>query len=429
MTVVLMTVFFIGIIIGIPIALVMGIATLAAIFADGMLPLEVLPQTLFSGIDSFPMMTIPFFMLASDLMTGGRLTDMLIKFSKDLFGHIRGGLGHANVLVSVMFAGISGSALADAAGPGAVIMKMMRKEGYDKYYAGALSAASSVIGPIIPPSILMVIYALTDGKTTVTGLFLAGVLPGVLLGLVLMAANHIICVKKGYSNPSKRVSMKQLLKSFLNALPALVVPIIILGGIRIGIFTVTEAAAVAVAYALFVGLFVTKALTIKNIPGIVVKSAIITSSVLLVIAMGSAFSWALTYAQVPQHVASWMIGLTDNRLIVLFLIALFALITGMFVDTIPAMIILAPILSPVAAQYGADPLQVAMIIVLSLAVGMLTPPSAPLLFVISSVGRLNFSRLSIAVLPLILAELVVILLIILIPEVSTAIPNLFGYLQ
>jgi tripartite ATP-independent transporter DctM subunit len=242
-----------------------------------------------------------------------------------------------------------------------------------------------------------------------------------------MIANHIISIKNGYVAEATRVPFLKLCKSFLKALPATMMPVIILGGILGGIFTPTEAGAIAVAYGLVVGLFITKGLKLKDMPVIVVKSSIITSAVLLVIAMGSGFSWALTYAQVPQHVAEWMGSLTDSRLLVLFLIALIAIIAGMFLDTIPAVIILAPILSPVATQYGAEPLQVAMIIVLCLAVGMLTPPAAPLLFIISTVGRLRFERLAMAVFPLILVELAIILLIILVPEISVGLPKFFGY--
>lgn len=423
--------FFTAMILGIPIAIVMGIATLIALFSDGMIPLEVLPQRMFSGINSFPMMTIPFFILAADLMTAGKLTDSLIKFSNNMIGHLRGGLGHVNVLVSMLFAGISGSALADAAGPSAVAMKMMRDAGYDKYYSGALSAATSVIGNIIPPSILMIIYALTlgDGSVTVMNLFLAGVVPGVLIGLFLMIANYIISRKNGYQTSGAKFSFSKLTKSFVEAIPAILMPVILLGGIVSGIFTATESAAVAVLYAIVVGVFITRKLKMKELPMIFAKSAIVTSSVLLIIAMGAAFSWVLTYAQVPQKVAIWMSGLTENPLLILLLIALFALLTGMFVDTIPALIILVPVLAPVAAQFGIEPLQTAMVIVLCMGVGMLTPPVSPLLFVISTVGRLRLEKVSLAVLPLIAVELLVVLLLIFVPEVATALPSWMSSLQ
>lgn len=428
MTLTLITTLFVGLAIGLPVALVMGISTLMAFVVDGTLPLKVLPQQLFSGIDSFPMMAIPFFILAADLMSGGKLTDSLIRFSNDLVGHIRGGLGHVNVLVSMFFAGISGSALADAAGPSAVVLKMMRSAGYDAYYSGALTAATAVIGPIIPPSIIMVIYALSDSKTTVTGLFLAGVVPGLLLGAALMLTNHYISARNNYRFSAHRVSLKGLVKSFGSAISGLMMPFIILGGILGGVFTATEAAAVAAAYSLLVGIL-NKSLTWRNIPGIFLRSAVVSSAVLLLVSMGSAFSWALTFAQVPQHAAQWISSLTDNRLAILALIGLVSTISGMFIDTLPAVIILTPVLGPVAAQFGIPPLQLAMVIVLSLAVGMLTPPVAPLLFVVSTVGRLKFERLATAVVPLILVEFVIIILVIVFPAISTALPRLLGYLQ
>lgn len=427
MTVVLLASFMIILFLGVPVSLAMGISTLCAFIADGNIPLQVLPQRFFSGIDSFSMMAIPFFILAGNLMTGGRLTEMLIDFCNKLVGHITGGLGHVNVLVSMFFAGISGSALADAAGPGAIELQMMREAGYDPYYSGALSAATAVIGPIVPPSILMVVYALTDSKVSVMGLFLAGLVPALVLGLSLMAYNHIISLRRGYKFNARRPTFRDLFISLVKALPALFMPLIILGGIMLGIFTATEAAAVAVAYSLVVGFFWTRALKVREIPKIVLKSALVSSSVLLVISMGSALSWALTYAQVPQHVAQWMTGLTDNRLIILLLIMVLATITGTFVDTLPAVLILVPVLSPVAVQFGAHPLQVAMIIILCLAIGMLTPPTAPLLFVIGSVGRLKFEKLAVAAWPMMVLETLVVLVLVLFPALSTWLPTVLGF--
>jgi tripartite ATP-independent transporter DctM subunit len=422
----LLITFFLGLAIGIPVALAIGVSALSALLFMGDIPLEVLPQALFSGIYSFPMMTIPFFILASDLMTGGKLTEILIKFSNDLVGHIRGGLGYGNILVGVLFSGISGSALSDAAGPGTVFMRMMRKSGYDPYYAGALSAAVAVMGPIIPPSIMMIMYALTDGKTTVSGLFLAGIVPGILLALSLVILNFFISRKNNYRFQSERVPFKSIIKSFYKALPAILMPVLIIGAIRGGVVTATEASAVAVFYALVVGFFVTKGLKLKNIFGIVVNSTIVSCSLLLLISMGSAFSWLLTYAQVPQQVAEWMMGLTDNRIIILLLIAVIAFVAGIFLDTLPSLIILVPVLAPTAYIYGAEPLHVAMIIILTLAIGMLTPPIAPLLFIISANGNLKVDRLSVAIIPMILVELIVVLLVVFIPEISTGLPNLFG---
>lgn len=429
MTTVLIISFFICLAIGIPVALVMGIASLISLLYGGTLSLRILPQQLFAGIDTFTVMAIPFFILAAELMTVGRLTDILVKFSNDLVGHIRGGLGHVNVVVSVFFAGISGSALADAAGPSAMVMKMMRDAGYDAYYSGAITAASAVIGPIIPPSIIMVIYALNESKTTVIGLFLAGIIPGLLIAVLLMLSNHAISVRRNFPYTSKRVHLKELFKSFTKAIPALMMPVIILGGILGGIFTPTEAAAVAVGYALFIGVFLTKSLNYKNIPQIFLKSAIVSSAILLLVSMGSVFSWILTYTQIPQKAALWISGLTQSPTLILILIAMLGTITGMFVDTLPAVIMLTPVIAPIAVQLGISSLQVAIVVVLTLTVGMLTPPVAPLLFAVSTVGRLRFEKLAREVIPFIIVEYVAILLVILFPVLSTGLPRLLGYLR
>ncbi len=411
---------------GVPVAFTMGISGLAAILIEGkMNPLAAM-QRIFAGIDSFPLMAVPFFILASELMIACGLTTALLRFANALVGHIRGGLGHVNVLVSMLFAGISGSALADAAGPSAIVMRMMRKAGYEPAYAGALSAATATIGPIIPPSILMVVYAISDSRVTVAGLFLAGILPGFLLGAALALANHLVSVRQDFRGREERASFAEIRDSMVTALPALIMPFIILGGILGGVFTPTEAGAVASAYALLLG-FLLRRLGPVRLYRTFVRAAVTTSAVLLIVAMASLFGWLLTYLQIPQSLAAWVAGLTDDRLTVLCLLALFALICGLFIDTLPALIILTPVLGPIAAQFGIDPLQFAMMLVLNLTIGMITPPVGPVLFVIATVGKLRMEALARAVLPLLAAELAVLLLVILVPAVSTTIPTWFGF--
>ncbi|MET1416008.1 TRAP transporter large permease [Roseibium sp. HPY-6] len=422
----LIVLFFGTLALGLPVVFTMGVASTAAILIDGSLNPLLIPQRLFGGINSFPLMAVPFFILASELMTACGLTAALLRFANDLVGHIRGGLGHVNVLTSMLFAGISGSALADAAGPSAIVMRMMRNAGYEANYAGALSAATATIGPIIPPSILMVIFAISDNRVTVAGLFLAGVVPGLLLGLALAAANHIVSVKKGYRGRELRASKLEVSRSAISAGPAMLMPIIILGGIIGGIFTPTEAGAVATAYALLLGL-VLRTLSTSKLYTVLVRAAITTSSVLLIVAMASVFGWLLTYLQIPQTLAAAIALMTDDRIVVLFLLAGFALICGLFIDTLPALIILTPVLGPIAAQFGIDPLQFAMMLVLNLTIGMITPPVGPVLFVIATIGRLRIEGLSRAVLPLLAAELAVLLLVILVPALSTALPRFFGF--
>jgi tripartite ATP-independent transporter DctM subunit len=422
----LIILFFATLILGVPVAFTMGIAGIVAVLLDGSLNPLVATQRMFAGIDSFPLMAVPFFILASELMTACGLTRSLLGFANALVGHLRGGLGHVNILVSMLFAGISGSALADAAGPSAIVMRMMREAGYDKNYAGALSAATATIGPIIPPSILAVIFAISTNGVTVAGLFLAGIVPGVLLGLSLAVANHIISVKNGYRGRENRASIKELVSATLAALPAIIMPAIILGGILFGVFTPTEAGAVASAYALFLGLIL-RSFTFRGLYAAFVRAAVITSSVFLIVALASIFAWLLTYLQIPQELASAISNVTDSKLGILFILAGFALVCGFFIDTLPALIILTPILGPIAYSAGIDPLQFGMMLVLNLTIGMITPPVGPVLFVISAVGRLRIEALSRAVLPLLLAELLVLLLVITVPGVSTFVPNLFGF--
>ena len=427
MAVALFLVFVVGLVIGVPIAFFMGGAGLVALAVEGKLSLLSVPQRLFDGINSFPLMAVPFFILAADLMTASGITTALLRFSNSLVGHIRGGLGHVNVLSSMLFAGISGSALADAAGPGAVEMRMMQNAGYDKYYAAALSCATATIGPIIPPSIIMVIYALTDNRVTVAGLFLSGVIPGILLGLALMAMNHWISIRRGYGAAHARETWRERLRALWQALPILAMPALIIGGILSGLFTPTEASAVAVFYALFVGLFVTRTLNVRLIAKVLLQSGLVTSAALLIVSMASLFAWILTLLQIPQTLAAAIGTLTRDPLAIMLLVALFVLVCGLFIDTLPAVIILVPVLAPLSDQFGINPLHFAMAIVLNLTIGMITPPVGAVLFVMTSVGRLRFELLSRAILPLLAAELVVLLAVVLFPALSTTVPGWFGY--
>lgn len=427
MTLALFLVFAIGLAIGLPIAFAMGGAGLVALAVEGKLSLLSVPQRFFDGINSFPLMAVPFFILAADLMTASGITTALLRFSNSLVGHIRGGMGHVNVVTSMLFAGVSGSALADAAGPGAIEMRMMEKTGYDKYYAGALSAATATIGPIIPPSIIMVIYALTDSRVTVAGLFLAGVVPGLLLAAALMAANHWISIRRGYGTAGEAMGWGERLAALWKALPVLAMPAIIIAGILTGLFTPTEASAVAVFYALFIGLFVTRTLNARIIARVLLQSGLVTSAALVIVSMASLFAWLLTILQIPQGIAAAIGGLTTDPMLVMLVVMAFVLACGLFIDTLPAVIILVPVLAPLSEQFGIHPLHFAMAIVLNLTVGLITPPVGGVLFVMSSVGRLRLEKLARAVMPLLAAEILVLLAVVLWAPLSTTVPAWFGY--
>ncbi len=427
MSAVLFIVFVVGLAIGVPIALAMGGAGLLALAVDGNLSLLSVPQRFFDGINSFPLMAVPFFILAADLMTASGITTALLRFAGAMVGHVRGGMGHVNVVTSVMFAGISGSALADAAGPGAIETRMMAKSGYDKAYSAALSAATSVIGPIIPPSIVMVIYALTDSRVTVAGLFLAGVVPGLLMGLALMAMNHYLSVKRGYGTVGTAPGWGVRLRALWRATPVLLMPAIIIAGILTGLFTPTEASAVAVFYALFIGLFVTRTLNARLICRVLLQSGLVTSAALIIVSMASLFAWLLTLLQIPQAIGAAIGGMTTDPVAIMLIVMVFVLICGLFIDTLPAVIILVPVLAPLSDQFGIHPLHFAMAIVLNLTIGLATPPVGGVLFVMSSVARLRLEELTRAILPLLGALLAVLLAVVLIPSLSTFVPGLFGY--
>ncbi|MCZ7659575.1 MAG: TRAP transporter large permease [Xanthobacteraceae bacterium] len=419
--------FVIGLAVGLPIAVTMGLAGLLALVVDGKLSLLSVPQRFFNGINSFALLAIPFFILAADLMTACGITTSILRFTNTMVGHIRGGLGHVNVMTNMIFAGISGSALADAAGPGAVLMRMMQRAGYERHYAAALSAAAATIGPIIPPSIIMVIYALTDARVTVAGLFVAGIVPGLMLGAALALANHAISLRRGYGAAHPRMPWRERGIAFLQAVPALLMPVMIIGGIVGGVFTVTESAAVAVVYALLIGFLVTRRLTPALVYQAMLQTGLVTSAALLIVATASLFAWLLTLLQVPQTIGAWIGTLTTDPLAVLFLVAVFVLVCGFFLDVLPAVIVLVPVLAPLADQFGIDPLHFAMTIVLNLTIGLITPPVGGVLYIVASVSGLRFERIAAAVLPLVLAELFVLTLIILFPQLSTAVPAWFGY--
>src|SRR5512137_1180052 len=280
--------------VGFPVGFTLTGATLLAVALGSDYPLVVVLKEMFVGIDSFALLAVPFFILAAELMTGGSLTEVLLRFASQFVGHRRGGLGHANVLSLTLFSGISGSALADAAGPGAMLVKMMERAGYDRAYAAALTASTSILGPIIPPSIIMIIYCLQDDQVTPLGLFMAGIIPGLVIAAAMMITNQVICIRRGFKSDMPRPDAREMVVNSIKAIPALLLPVIILGGMRGGMFTPTEASVVAVVYALLVGKYVYRTLRWAAVPSILARTAILTASVLFIVAASNAFAWVLT---------------------------------------------------------------------------------------------------------------------------------------
>ena len=390
--------------------------------------ITLLYRNVYNGIDSFPLMAIPFFMLAGELMNRGGITMRLVEFSQAFMGHLRGGLAHVNVLSSMLFAGLSGSAVADTSALGSMLIPAMEKQGYTRKFAAAITAASSVIGPIIPPSGIMIIYAYVMGES-VAALFLAGVIPGAMVGIGLMLMVKFMANKYDFPVATNKYTWPERGQASIKAFFPLLTPVIILGGILGGIFTPTEAAAVAVAYALFIGLFVLRTLKISDLSGVITRAGITSSVVLLLVGAAMAFKTVVSLSHAPEQLAAFILTLTSNPLLLLFLINILLFIVGMFLDAGPAIIILGPILGPIFIGLGIDPIHFAIIMSVNLTVGLATPPMGLVLFVASAVSGERVEAIAKAILPFLAVEIVVIFLITYIPALSMTIPRLTGFVQ
>ena len=383
-------------------------------------------RNVYNGIDSFPLMAIPFFMIAGELMNRGGITGRLVEFSQAMLGHLRGGLAHVNILSSMLFAGLSGSAVADTSALGSMLIPAMEKQGYSRRFAAAITAASSVIGPIIPPSGIMIIYAYVMGES-VAALFLAGIVPGILVGLGLMITVKFMADRYDFQVASNKYSWNERGKASLKAFFPLLTPIIILGGILGGVFTPTEAAAVAVGYATFIGLFVLKTLRITDLQNVLTKAAMTSSVVLLLVGAAMAFKTVVSLSHAPEILAVYIVSLSNNPLVLLFLINILLFIVGMFLDAGPAIIIFGPILGPIFVSLGVDPIHFAIIMSVNLTVGLATPPMGLVLFVASSVSGERVEAIARAIIPFLLVEILVIFLITYVPAISMTIPRLTGF--
>jgi tripartite ATP-independent transporter DctM subunit len=424
------TVLFIGCIallaLGVPVAFALGGATLVAM-ASGSVPLVALPKYLFSGIDLFALEAVPFFILTAELMTSGDLSAVLLRFASQFVGRFRGGMGHTNILTLTFFTGISGSALADAAGPGAIMIRMMRDDGYAPEYAAALTAATSILGPIIPPSISVIVYALAYPEVNLVGLLIAGAVPGILISVAMAVINHITSVRRNYRGATDRLEWRDYVRNTWRALPALVLPVLILGGIASGAFTPTEASVVAVFYALAVGRFVYRTLEWRMLPGIFARSALMTASVLIIVGMSAAFAWVLTVSRVPQGLTEWIVGMHLSPLAFLLAVNLLLLVFGIFIEPLPGIVVLVPILAPIAHALGINDLQFGIIMIVNLTIGMITPPVGGLLFITTIVAKVPLARLVRELWPFLWAQLGVLVLLTLFPALSSWLPGVFGY--
>lgn len=414
--------FFVLLMIGVPIAFSLGLGSVIAIFLDEKVSAMLVAQKLFTSINSFSLMAIPFFMLSGELMEAGGISRRLVNIAKAFVGHLTGGIGMVDIGTSVLFAGVSGSAAADTAAVGSMLIPSMKKNGYPKGLAAVIQACAGSLGPIIPPSLTMIIYCSLTGLS-IGECFMAGVIPGLFIGLGIAVVTYVYAKKLQIKGDVKTTG-KEKLQALKDGVLAIIMPVIIIGGIVSGMFTPTESGAIAVVYALVIGMFVYKEFTFKDIPRIFLKAASMTGMALLIVAGASIFSWLVAYEKFPAMIIGFLTSLTDSKYVIMMLLVVFLLFVGMFIETLSATIICAPILMPVAAQYGIEPIQFALIMVITLVYAGVTPPVGGVLFITMGIARAKMKDTLRYLGPYLGIICVVILLLIFVPQVSLLLPNL-----
>lgn len=402
--------------INVPIAVALGLASTLVFFLDGNVSLIVIIQRMFNSVDSFPLMAIPFFILAGKLMESGGISRRLIHLANVIFGRVKGGLGIVSIVACAFFAAISGSAAATTAAVGALMIPAMINKGYDKSFATAIQAAGGTIGIMIPPSVPLVLYGVAAG-VSVSELFIAGIVPGLFVMVSLILLVYLISLKEGYGGGEK-FGFKDFFKAFFDAFLALMMPVIILGGIYGGIFTPTEAAVVAVVYGLIVGVFIYREIKLKDLSKIFSSSVVVTAVIMFIIAGASVFGYYLTRQRIPAELTELMLSVTDNWIIALLIINLLLLICGVFLETSAAVIILTPILVPIASALGIDLVHFGIIMIVNLGIGFITPPVGVNLFVAANIAGTKFESLVKAIVPFVLIMIVDVLIISFIPGIS-----------
>jgi len=417
-------VLFILFILKVPIAFALGISTLLGIIVSD-IDFIVIPQKILSGVDSYALIAVPLFILAGELMTQGGISKRLVNFSQTLFGHMTSGLAIVAVVASVFFSAVSGSAIATTAAIGGMMIPAMLNSGYDKRFTASLIPAAGTIGPIIPPSIIMILYGVM-ANVSIGDLFLAGFIPGILMGVGLIAYAYIIGKKRGYKGRDTVASPKEMLVGLKDAILALLMPFIIIGGIVGGIFTPTESGVVAVVYALIIGMFVYKEINLKSLPKIFYDSAMTTAGILFIIGNAALFTWLITINNIPQQVGEYLGTFTDSPFLLLLVMNIILLIVGTFLDTMSALIIFTPLMLPLALAAGVDPIHFGIIMAVNLTIGMITPPMGVCLFVSTAIAKIKMQNLMKDLVPMVIILVVVLAVITYIPEVSLIVPKLFG---
>ncbi len=418
--------FFGLLLLGMPVGYVLGVAGLVGIFdMGGGRFLSMAPDRMFAGLDLFPFLAMPFFILAGEIMNRSGITTHLVEFANALVGWLRGGMAHSNMVASVMFAGITGAATADAAAFGNTLVPAMVKQGYTKPFACAVTAAGSIIGPTIPPSTLMVIYGSIMG-VSIAGLFAAGILPGLLICLICMAVIAALGKRLNLPKSEDRPSLISIVKAFRKSILALVLPVFILGSILGGIATPTEAAAIAVFYALVIGVVVYRGITWSDLYPMLVRTTRITGVIFLIIASASIIGWWMTFNQIPQAIATGVLALSDNPKVIIGLVLILLLFIGMFMDINATLIILAPVLAPLTASIGMDPVHAGVMIILALNISLMTPPVGACLFVLASVTKEKVEAITRSLWPFLLAEVIILFVVAYWEDMTMAIPRILG---
>ena len=418
---ILFSIFVLGLVLGIPVAITLGLSSLGYLLYAGM-PAVVMPQKMYAGMDVFVLLSIPGFILAGNLMNQGGITHRIIRFANAIVGWIRGGLGLTNISASMLFSGITGTAVADAASLGGVLIPGMKKAGYPADFAAAVTAASSTVGPIIPPSVPMIIVGALSG-ISVGKMFLAGAIPGILMGLAMMVTAYVISVRRGFPHQPWQ-GWGEVGRSFGSAIWAIAMTFLIIYGLLSGLATPTETAVVASVYAFIVGCFIYRELPIRAVPRIITDSAVSAAGILALVGFANVFGWILVSERIPQAIADGVLSVTDNKFLVILLINLLLLFVGMFMETIAALIILFVPLLSLAEAVGIDPLHFATFAVLNLMIGLTTPPVGVCLFVCANIARLPLAPVVRAILPFLLTNMLVLLAVAYFPPLATWLPSL-----
>jgi tripartite ATP-independent transporter DctM subunit len=408
--------------IGMPISFALGFSSMLYMLLSGIPPVSFV-QHLAKGVNSYTLLALPFFVLAGEFMNHGGITAKIFRFTNAIVGHIRGGLAHANIIAAMIFAGISGSAVAEAGALGSMQLRAMKENGYKHGFSVGLIASAMTIGPIIPPSVIMVIYGITAG-VSIGSLFVGGVVPGALMGLGLMAFVGLLATREGLPRYHTRFSFRELWDSFKDALLALICPVLIVGGILAGIYTATEAGAIVALYALLVGMFYYRELTVAQVFKSLVTTMMLSASILLIMGMSNSFAWVMAFEQVPAMATEWLLGISHSPTIILLMLMGLYLVLGCFMEAIAIVVMTVPVVLPVMREVGIDPIHFGVILAVNLSIGTITPPLGIVMYVIADIAKISVDQFARAIAPFFLILVAVLVLITVVPGFVTALPRL-----